>query len=81
MYNIESSIPEPQEVKPVKPRKYPFDKMNPGDSFLIKCDPSDKTRARRNVYSAMKTFVARYHPDWFFIVRVNKDGVRIWRQK
>lgn len=70
-FRIESNVPAPA----VLPKsKYPFSRMEVGDSFFI---PDDKIRDR--VYAAANSYgKARGQK---YIVRKYGDGYRCWRKK
>lgn len=36
-YEIENGIPMPEQEKKPRANKYPFDRMNIGDSFVVPC--------------------------------------------
>lgn len=72
-YTIEKGIPVP------KKRKYPFDKMEVGDSFLIK---HDGTTNFRTAIGGHITAHVRRNPGTKFTSRNTDDGdVRVWRLK
>lgn len=72
-YKIDEAvkIPDPQSGRKFK---YPWDKMQPGDSILVGID--DNTTSARS--SAFK--YAKKH-GMIFISRSTSKGLRIWRTK
>lgn len=70
-FNIEKSVPIPTCYGS---RKYPFDQMKPGDSFLINGTVSPDT-----IRQASVSF-GRTH-DQKFSVRKTPEGHRCWRIK
>ena len=60
------------------PLKFPFLRMEIGDSFLISCDIGDKKALdswRRKVLTAKKRV-----PDMKFSTAIVGDGLRVWRK-
>lgn len=60
------------------PLKFPFMRMEIGDSFLIEADISDKKTLdswRRKVLAAKKRV-----PDMKFMTAIVGDGLRVWRK-
>ncbi len=74
---IEKNVPIP--VHGLK--KYPFDKLEVGHSFLVKTKDFQKTQ--KSLSSAAKHFALRRSLNWKFTVRICEfsQGVRIWRIK
>jgi len=69
---VESGIPMPDR------RKYPFAKMNIGDSFLIVCN-GDRASVLHAVTTAARRYVNTSRGEQKFNCRTERDGVRIWR--
>lgn len=69
-FKIESNIPA--LMPKASYRKYPFNEMKPGDSFLINGD------AAPSVVSTSTHAFGRKH-GWKFSVRKTPDGHRCWR--
>ena len=66
-FEIDHDVPRPS-------RKYPFDKMEPGDSFLLNGEQfTAKVRSSANKYG-------RLH-NCKFSIRMTPDGYRCWRIK
>lgn len=60
------------------PLKFPFLRMEIGDSFLIPCDINDKKAVdswRRKVLTAKKRV-----SDMKFATAIMSDGLRVWRR-
>uniref|UniRef100_A0A6M3IIX2 Uncharacterized protein n=1 Tax=viral metagenome TaxID=1070528 RepID=A0A6M3IIX2_9ZZZZ len=75
MYKIEKGIPIPHSQHPGgPPPKYPFDEMEIGDSFLIRCEDKDRKKTQASVLSSARRVALKQ-----FITRGNSLGVRIWR--
>ncbi len=53
--------------------KYPFAKLQAGESVLFECASKDKANTRKAAYRT-----ANYH-HWKIVVRSLKEGVRVWR--
>lgn len=75
MYKIEKNIPI--ATKQLPPRaKYPFAKLEIGDSFLVK--PSDR-KTYVNLYQAIQRCKRQSPPPLKFITRRTENGIRCWR--
>lgn len=70
MFEIEKNVPMPMPI-----RKYPLDRMEVGDSFLIPVDGADDPEKVRNRL-AMRMRELRPKK---FITRGVTDGIRVWR--
>lgn len=71
MFKIEKNIKVPFKTKgPGRPKKYPFDQMKPGDSFLVPLEKKISIRQR----VCHKNKISKYK----FITRAVKDGIRVW---
>ena len=80
-YEISKEFAIPGDyIKKSKPRKYPFERMNIGDSFLIEEYSSSKMRsALSSAYAYRKI---HNKPDFEVVARKTDDGgIRIWRIK
>jgi len=76
MFEIEKSIPIPEDWSRGRKQKYPFDNMEIGDSFFVPRDEEKATNLILSISSAKrralpKQFTVRY-------IRTEK-GVRTWR--
>lgn len=73
MFEIEKGITIPERRTGGRKAKYPFDKLEPGDSFFV---PGKKSMGS-TVQSAMK----RYNIKLVAVTREEKGvvGVRVWR--
>jgi len=67
---VDKHIPIPSGVWKGRPRKYPFNKMEVGDSFFTK-------NPRANVAAAARMHGRRHGVK--FASKVTKKGCRIWR--
>lgn len=74
-YIIEKNIPIPDKSN----RKYPWDKMEVGDSFLI----NEYSPAKlNNVMSSSKMYASLRNLDVKFVARkVGENQIRVWRTK
>lgn len=80
MYKIEKNIPI---ANPKPERKYPFNEMEIGDSFLIKATDSKMKSIRkiRNRISSACNIFTKNNPKIKFVTRRENDGIRCWRIK
>ena len=78
MYEIEKNkeIPSPNMGRGAK---YPFRKMEPGDSFFVECDMSDKKAANRLRSSILGSSRVGRFKGQKFSTRSTKNGIRVWR--
>jgi len=79
---IEKNIPIPE--KPLRKRrgKYPFIKMEIGDSFAVKITNEwNGKNIKNSLYSSYKNFKRRFKMNWNFAIRILENEVRIWRIK
>lgn len=79
-YRIEDGIPIPaRRGTPRGPStgklKYPFDELEPGQSFLV----TEKNAAERNKVRGRLSGSAMRFRDREFAIRSVADGVRVWR--
>jgi len=70
-FTIEKDVPLPTCYGQ---RRYPFDQMKPGDSFLINGDATAD-----GVRSAAITFGRSQGRNWKFSIRQTTEGPRCWR--
>ena len=84
MFQVESGIPMPAHGGGRKPRvEFPLQQMEPGDSFLIQCEPSDKKVVdswKRALVGARRRYDLM-GGDVKFRSLLVKDGLRVWRTK
>ncbi len=92
-FDISNNIPIPEsrvKINPSKWRlgstKYPYLKMNIGDSFLIPYNGKDPKHLAKCMYSSSNNF-GRYSSPKLgfairkFAVRQEETGIRVWRLK
>lgn len=72
---IESGVPLP--TKETKKSRYPFARMNVGDSFLIEGAKNSSSYEAMRVRSAASHYARRDGKK--FTVRVVEGGIRVWR--
>ena len=79
-FSIEKNIPVPRGRNPAP--NYPLMEMAPGDSFHIPHE-GDLGKKRLAVVQQIRLAVARDArlADRAYLVRVQGEGVRVWRQK
>lgn len=70
-------IPSPK----TRPEKYPFTKMEIGDSFIIECTPDMVLKTRQRLISSAHSRVKYHGLDRKFSARTEETGVRIYRVK
>lgn len=76
MYEIEKGIKLPEPIIPGRPAsKYPWRKMNIGDSFFV---PVNEVKLS-SLYT-MASHAGGYHNKKFTVRKVT-DGFRVWRTK
>ena len=69
-FRVERNVPPPANAGPGRPPKYPFDDMEPGDSFLVR--GATKTSDCPGVYSAARSKGLKV------TAKVEADGVCFW---
>jgi hypothetical protein len=73
-YRIEKNVPIPEGTGRGRPAKYPFAKMQVGDSFLVMGSPNEQSTAQKSAHS-----FAQINPKFKFVTRTLNHGLRIWR--
>ena len=81
---IDIGIPFPEDTR--SSTRYPFAKMNVGDSIFIPLKEGDNANRLKNRLSqASRTFGIKQEPEQKFILRYRLEnetsGVRIWRKE
>ena len=71
MFEIEKDVPAPVRERAGRPKKYPFDQMQPGDSIFM---PGAKI-APMGTIGKQKA----QNPGQKFATRQEEGGMRIWR--
>jgi hypothetical protein len=77
LYSIESNIPMPVRAR-ARMSKYPFRKLQVGQSFLVPCTRWDKKKATNSLTSCRRN-AEKKMPGKKFALRTERDGIRIWR--
>lgn len=77
---IDKKIPMP-EITRQGVKKYPFEKMKVGDSFLFINDYKNNRIACQRIVAIAATWVKRHGSKKKFSARTRKNKVRIWRIK
>jgi hypothetical protein len=80
-YEIDTGIPVPPVERREQrvARRYPFNLMKPGDSFLIPAETDQDARAAQA--AAMSAWRHRRDTGWEFTSRRVAEGIRVWRTK
>lgn len=89
MFKIDKDVPLPTKKRKSPPAKYPFEYMEPEDSFFVLNEGMTQEALRNRIYAAANYFrnkVQKYK-DWkFLVVTESTDhggkhiyGVRCWR--
>jgi hypothetical protein len=70
--NIEDNVPFPEGISKIgRPRKYPFDELQPGQSFFV------SGKKRKDL--AGSAALAQCRTGFKFVIIDSLDGVRVWR--
>lgn len=81
MYTIESGIPLPPPANRGPKSQYPFDNMQPGDSFFVPCSEADFIKLSNRLTGAISRY-RKVHPEAAFSVRrvdgESVNGIRVW---
>lgn len=78
---IEKNVPIPKAGAGRKP-KYPFEKMEVGDSFFAKVNGHKSAFTLQNsLLGVGRKFLKENKKGWVLQSAVEGDGVRIWRTK
>ena len=80
MFQIESGVEIPQQDKPVRKTKYPFNRLNVGDSFVFPVGIDDDREAIQNRLQSAAANWGRSRGMRFVTRRVTQ-GIRVWRVK
>lgn len=68
---IEKNVPIPNVAQKIE--KYPFAKMDIGDSFFVEFSKKDALRMQRSMHYIQKKLKIK------LVSRINENGIRIWR--
>jgi len=79
MFEVKKNIPIPKKIKTRWDLRYPFGKMDVGDSFFIDCKPEELFRTKKRVTSSISSFGMRHKMK--FTLREVKNGLGCWRIK
>lgn len=79
-YAIEKGLPIPDTMTQ-RATKYPFAKMEVGDSFFIPLTTQPKASARSSLYMSIRAFNKANNKDFEVITRIIDNGMRVWRFK
>ena len=73
---IEKGVPLPRPT-----RKHPWADMEPGDSFLLPCEPAERERVGNRARNAAASFAEKRGWTGSSGIRSVEGGMRIWRVK
>ena len=80
MYAVEKDVPVPPPESSGGPEvKYPWNYMEPGDSFLVPCAAEERGRVSRNLSNCARKYRINVVMGRKFTIRRVDDGVRVWR--
>lgn len=79
--NIEKGVSIPNRGRDASPIKYPWGKMDMGDSFFIPLSGAKLTSIRVGISIDLKKYNSENGKKISITTRVEKDGVRVWRIK
>ena len=80
MFDIQSDVPM-AKGKAGRPPKYPFHKMNVGDSFFMPCDGNAAEVSRRAWDAGYRRFGPGVIGTRIVTNESGERGVRVWRKK
>lgn len=81
-YQIAKDIPLPPREDSRTRLRYPWPRMEPGDSILIEhpLTEADSRKSPAQISAAMsaKRWLRLYRPEWRILCAREDDGIRIW---
>ena len=80
MFEIESGVEIPPQSTPLRKMKYPFNRLNVGDSFVYPVTSPDDVEAVQNRLQSAAANWGRSRGMRFVTRRVTQ-GIRVWRVK
>ena len=80
MFEIESGVEIPPQSAPLRKMKYPFNRLNVGDSFVYPVTSPDDVEAVQNRLQSAAANWGRSRGMRFVTRRVTQ-GIRVWRVK
>ena len=80
MFQIESGVEIPPQAQPLRKTKYPFNRLNVGDSFVF---PVATDEDREAVQNRLQSAAANWGRSrgMRFVTRRVTQGIRVWRVK
>jgi hypothetical protein len=80
MFQIESGVEIPPQSQPLRKTKYPFNRLNVGDSFVF---PVSTDEDREAVQNRLQSAAANWGRSrgMRFVTRRVTQGIRVWRVK
>lgn len=79
LYTIEKNIAISQKRKEII--RFPFEKMEVGDSFFIPSSDQAINAARSSLFTAIRTFNIFHNKTYKILTRAQEKGLRVWRIK
>ena len=82
MYKLQSGIPIPSRSKKkgvTKVTRYPFNKLEPGMSFLVPKKEADGNLKRLMARVSAAAKVAKKSLGIKLVLRQTEEGIRVWR--
>ena len=80
MFQIESGVEIPPQSQPLRKTKYPFNRLNVGDSFVFPVATDEDREAIQNRLQSAAANWGRSRGMRFVTRRVTQ-GIRVWRVK
>ena len=80
MFQIESGVEIPPQSQPLRKMKYPFNRLNVGDSFVFPVATDEDREAIQNRLQSAAANWGRSRGMRFVTRRVTQ-GIRVWRVK
>ena len=80
MFQIESGVEIPPQSQPLRKTKYPFNRLNVGDSFVFPVSTDEDREAIQNRLQSAAANWGRSRGMRFVTRRVTQ-GIRVWRVK
>lgn len=80
MIKVDSDIPIP-EASRQGVKKYPFDTMRVGQSFLFEHNYETQRVACQRIGAIAATWVSKHKSNRKFSCRTVEGGIRVWRKK
>ncbi len=79
VYKVDKGVPLTR--KKMDLARFPFDKMNVNDSFLVPKEDQPPEKVRLSIFTAVKSFNAHHGKAHKIATRMEDGGLRVWRVK